>query len=120
MLPKSAPKNFKMTLDFKSTYTYAIRERYFKSSKSQKSKILDEFCKVTGFHRKHAIRILSSGHKIDKKHCGRKRMYSDESIFHLKRLWHTMGRICSKKMVAAFPIWLRYYDGKGFNSKVEQ
>ena len=38
-----------MTLDFKSTYTYAIRERYFKSSKSQKSKILIEFCNKLSF-----------------------------------------------------------------------
>ena len=118
MLPKSAKKEFIMTLDFKSTYTTAIRERYFRSKKSEKSAILDEFCEVTGFHRKHAIRILSTGHKTTRKLSGRKRYYSDESIVHLKKLWHVMGRICSKKMVAAFPVWLNFYQAQGFNFKV--
>ena len=33
-----------------------LRERYKGSSKSDKTKILDEFVAVSGFHRKHAIR----------------------------------------------------------------
>jgi hypothetical protein len=36
----------------------ALRERYRVSSKLEKTKILDEFNLLTGFHRKHAIRLL--------------------------------------------------------------
>jgi len=40
-------------------YTEAIRERYLRASKKEKSKILDEFTKVTGYHRKAAIYSLN-------------------------------------------------------------
>ena len=36
-----------------------IRDRYWASSKKDKSRILDEFIAVTGHHRKHGIRLLS-------------------------------------------------------------
>ena len=35
-----------------------IRDRYWASSKKDKSRILDEFIAVTGHHRKHGIRLL--------------------------------------------------------------
>ena len=39
-------------------YVEAVRERYFRASKKEKGKILDEFTKVTGRHRKAAIRLI--------------------------------------------------------------
>jgi hypothetical protein len=36
----------------------AIRERYHSGGKNEKRRILDEFVAVTGYHRKHAIRLL--------------------------------------------------------------
>ena len=39
-------------------YTEAVRERYLHGSKREKGKILDEFTKSTGRHRKAAIRLL--------------------------------------------------------------
>jgi hypothetical protein len=36
----------------------AIAERYHAASRPVKKEILDEFTKVTGYHRKHAIRAL--------------------------------------------------------------
>ena len=36
----------------------AIAERYHAAARTAKKKILDEFIKVTGYHRKHAIRAL--------------------------------------------------------------
>jgi hypothetical protein len=88
-----------MTLDFKSTYIKAIRERYFKSKKKEKSVILDELCEITGYDRKWAIRILAKGHKTGRKASSRSRQYSPEAVDHLKKLWHVMARINSKKMV---------------------
>jgi hypothetical protein len=108
-----------MTLHFKTQYLEQVRRRYFNSSKAQKSKILDELCAVTGYHRKYAIKILSTGHMSGPKASGRSKVYSDMSIFHLKRLWHLMGRMCSKKMVAAFPVWLDFYEGKGFGPLIQ-
>jgi hypothetical protein len=109
-----------MTLQFKTQYLEQVRKRYFNSSKTGKSKILDELCEVTGYHRKYAIKILSTGHMTGPKASGRKKVYSDLSILHLKRLWHLMGRMCSKKMVAAFPVWLDFYDATGFGPIVKE
>ena len=39
-------------------YTEAVRGRYLRASKKEKGRILDEFTKVIGCHRKVAIRLL--------------------------------------------------------------
>ena len=36
----------------------AVAERYRAAARQEKKEILDEFVKVSGFHRKHAIRAL--------------------------------------------------------------
>ena len=37
----------------------ALRQRYKEASKKDKTKILDEFVALSGYHRKHAVRLLS-------------------------------------------------------------
>ncbi len=37
----------------------AVGARYRGAPRSERSRILDEFAAVTGYHRKHAIRLLS-------------------------------------------------------------
>ena len=39
----------------------AIGGRYGRGKRPEKTRILDEFVAVTGFHRKHAMRLLRSG-----------------------------------------------------------
>ena len=39
----------------------AVVERYGRSKRLEKTRILDEFAAVTGFHRKHAMRLLRVG-----------------------------------------------------------
>ena len=41
----------------------AVAVRYRAAGRNQKKEILDEFVKVTGFHRKHAIRALKKSSK---------------------------------------------------------
>src|SRR3954451_14652491 len=36
-------------------------ERYSKGRRAEKGRILDEFVAITGFHRKHAMRVLRAG-----------------------------------------------------------
>ena len=57
-------------------YTEAVRGRYLWVSKKEKGKILDEFTKVTGCHRKAAIRLFRRGNqpRTNKKR-GRPRQY---------------------------------------------
>jgi len=44
----------------KQEYVQAIYHRYRGARRPEKQRILDEFCKVTGRHRKHATRLLNS------------------------------------------------------------
>src|SRR6266849_6673288 len=39
-------------------YVQAIYQRYRRAARPEKKRILDEFCQVTTYHRKHAIRLL--------------------------------------------------------------
>ena len=40
----------------------AVIERYSNGRRAEKGRILDEFVAVTGFHRKHAMRVLRADH----------------------------------------------------------
>ena len=39
----------------------AVAERYARSDRAERGRILDEFAAVTGHHRKHAMRLLRGG-----------------------------------------------------------
>ena len=43
----------------------AVTERYARSERPEKSRILDEFVAVSGFHRKHVMRLLRNGPQKD-------------------------------------------------------
>ena len=40
-------------------YLKAIHARYHQAARAEKGRILDEFCQVTGYHRKSALRLLN-------------------------------------------------------------
>ena len=62
-----------MCKNSRKEYLISIRKRYNSSSKSEKKKILDEFCKNCGYNRKYSIRILNESikNKSKKKLAGR-------------------------------------------------
>ena len=47
-----------MVLQSRRKYLAAIRNRYRKASRKEKSVILGEFCATCGYNRKYAIRLL--------------------------------------------------------------
>lgn len=93
-------------------YLDAIRRRYRKADRKAKGTILDEFCKVCGYHRKYAIRILNhQPPPPSSRHAGRKPIYrDDEMIIALKRIWFTSDQMCSKRLVEVIGLWLPYYQ----------
>lgn len=81
-----------------------IRSRYLKAKRAEKSKIIDELIANTGYHRKHAIRLLRGGRvKRTKKRCGRSKIYQGEVINKLVLIWEICGRICSKRLQPYMP-----------------
>jgi hypothetical protein len=57
--------------------TAAIRQRYQVADRSGKKIILDEFTEVTGYHRKHAIRVLTTQHVSEAKTRAVRRVYQE-------------------------------------------
>ena len=99
-----------MPIEVKRMLLEKVRLRYLKANKRQKSLILDEFILTCDISRKHAIRLLNRELRTRAYHAGPKFKYDKEVKKHLIILWQAMGRICSKKMVAALPIWLPFYS----------
>jgi len=85
-------------------YTEAVRERYLGGSKKEKGKILDEFTKVTGRHRKTAIRLLRRGNQARaNKKRGRPRQYGTAVAGALRVTWEATDRLCSKRLCPFLP-----------------
>lgn len=106
-----------MPIGVKRMLLEKVRIRYLKANKRQKSLILDEFCMTCDISRKHAIRALNAEIRAKSYHPGPKFKYDDEVKRHLVILWRHMGCICSKKMVAALPLWLPFYNDCGSQTK---
>ena len=96
----------------RQAYLKAIRLRYRRARKKVKVTILDEFCSVCGYNRKYAIRLLNQRGKARKKRRpGPKPVYaSSEFLLALKRIWFASDQMCSKKLKAAIPLWLPFYE----------
>ena len=74
---------------------------------------MDEFCATSGYHRKHAIRLLRNYKRFTKtksKKRGRKPLYRKDAILKpLKRIWLTANLPCSKRLKAILPLWIPGY-----------
>jgi len=99
----------------KRQYLESIRERYHSSSKVEKRVILDEFCAVCQYHRKHAIRLINKKtrlhHASKSIRRGPKKIYTDPLLHDvLRELWVVTNLPCSKRLKAIIPLWLPHYD----------
>lgn len=90
-------------------YAAVMRKRYWKAKrKKEKGHILDEFTVITGYHRKSAIRLLSGEDKPkSKERRGRRRTYGVEAAEALKGLWEASDYLCSRRLHAFMPEWIR-------------
>jgi hypothetical protein len=96
-----------MSLNSKRELLEVVRPRYLKASKVEKQKMLDEFTSVTGYHRKHAIRVLKNQVQVQNRHKGKtktyKTIYCGEAVRALEQIWEIYGQICSKRLQPILP-----------------
>lgn len=98
-----------MQQKFKMEYIKKIYYRYCKTNKKGKKLILDEFCKVCNYHRKHAIRILNGVPPEDRETPSQRKpnfKYLHQTISILKYIWESANYPWSAKLKALIPIWL--------------
>jgi hypothetical protein len=82
----------------------AVRIRYGQASKLEKGAILSEFAAVSGYHRKHAIRLLNPRVEAPAKRAAEgERVYDEAVKVALVLIWETADRICGKRLKAAIP-----------------
>ena len=96
-----------MSLKSKRDLLEVVRPRYLKASKIDKRQMLDEFTSVTGYHRKHAIRVLKNQkplrNRLKKKTKTYKTIYGGEVVRALKQIWEIYGCISSKRLQPCLP-----------------
>ncbi|QAA75905.1 MAG: Mobile element protein [Candidatus Bipolaricaulis sibiricus] len=82
----------------------ALRARYLRARRGDKTMILDEFVALTGYHRKAAIRVLRNGRRPQgRNRRGRPRVYTPDVKAALLQVWEVCGRICSKRLAPFLP-----------------
>jgi len=84
------------------------RKQYRKKSRKERSGVLDEFCRLTGYHRKYAIALLRRLTDEPATSSLRRRgpTYSAQAIEVLERVWDAAGYPWSQRLKALLPLWL--------------
>jgi hypothetical protein len=94
----------------KREYLLAIWDRYQRVGRRFKTKILDEFCEVCGYTRKYAIGLLKRKPRRRQRKPGPPRQYDAAVVEPLKAIWLAAEQLCSKRLKAALPLWLPFYE----------
>jgi hypothetical protein len=97
-----------MTTMGRREYLRAIYDRYRRSNSEKKGMILDEFCRVCGYNRKYAIRLLRGPRPSVRPLPRRSRgpAYGREVIQILAMIWEAAGFPWSVRLKALLPLWL--------------
>lgn len=92
----------------------ALSRRYSEAGRVERGRILDEFVAVTGYHRKHAMRVLRSGRAVSR-HAPRpgRRVYGEAVREALILLWEASDRVCGKRLKALLPVLIAAMERHG-------
>ena len=83
----------------------ALAQRYRRATRAGKTRTVDEVVAITGYHRKHAIRLLNSDRLeviSDRRGLGR-RVYDDAVRETLILIWEAADRICGRRLKVVIP-----------------
>jgi hypothetical protein len=91
----------------------AIRQRYQSATeRRERRQILSEFVRVTGYHRKHALRVLNRSASAPNPRQ-RERLYDEAVHQALAVLWEAADRICGKRLRVLIPVLLEALERHG-------
>ena len=93
----------RISMTTRKELTEALRTRYRSATFADRIKILDEFVALTGYHRKHAIRVLREEAASPKAAPVRNRLYDEAVRQALTILWEAADRVCGKRLKALIP-----------------
>lgn len=86
----------------------SYQERYLKADRKEKTRLLDEFCKISKYHRKHAIRLLSKPAEGDQDMPIRRRgkSYSSAALKAIEAIWKASGYPWSSRLKELLALWM--------------
>src|SRR5690242_11452474 len=92
----------------------AVADRYARGDRGERGRILGEFAAVTGYHRKHAMRLLRAG-QVNRS-CGPRpgrRIYDEAVREALIVVWEASDRICGKRLRPLLPTLVEAMERHG-------
>ena len=86
----------------------ALRTRYGTATRQERSRLLDELCELSGYHRKYAIALLNRAeeHDTDRRRRVRGPTYSRAALRVIEGVWKAAGHPWSVRLKALLPLWL--------------
>ncbi|MCC6642612.1 MAG: transposase family protein [Deltaproteobacteria bacterium] len=103
----------KISVQARQELIQAIGERYRASSRQEKLRILDELVAVTGYHRKHSIRLLNTAAAAAAGRRPRLRLYDEAVREALIVLWEASDRVCGKRLKPLLPVLVEALERHG-------
>ena len=94
-------------------YVTLMRSRYARrTGKLARSRLLNEFCEVTEFERKYAIKVLGKRRRLKaSRRRGAKPIYSKEDVVILKKIWLLAGQPCGKRLAGEMlSLWMASWE----------
>jgi hypothetical protein len=92
----------------------AVAARYRSATRAEKGRILTEFTEISGYHRKHAERLLRQGRIADRSRPRpERRVYDDAVREALVVLWEASDRICGKRLKPLIPLLIPAMERHG-------
>lgn len=91
----------------------AYRMRYAAAkTRRERTAVLNEFCKTSGYHRKYAIHLLNCPDGEQKPPRRRGVTYSATALRVLEEIWKAAGYPWSERLKALLPLWLPCARGR--------
>ncbi len=89
-------------------YLRLMHQRYRHATRQERTPLLSEFCRVTGYHRKYALRLLNGPPPSRTRPPRRRRAptYGPRVIQVLAAIWAAAGYPWSVRLKALLPLWL--------------
>jgi hypothetical protein len=89
-------------------YLRLMHQRYRHAARAERTPLLTEFCRVTGYHRKYALRLLNGPPPSRTRPPRRRRAptYGPRVIQVLAAIWAAAGYPWSLRLKALLPLWL--------------
>ena len=96
---------------------HALARRYHRATREEKTRTIDEVVAITGYHRKHVIRLLSCDRLeaiagSERRDVGR-RVYDEAVREALILIWEAADRICGRRLKAVIPSFVECMQRNG-------